>query len=108
MTASNAGCPDNTKTLTDLIKVLDATAVDDLNNAVSVMPNPFDNKLIITSKEKIDNLYLYNSAGKLIKIQYSTNGNFYEVKLPDGLQNGLYLLKLNINGQTAIFKLIKE
>jgi len=75
-----------------------------LNNIVSIYPNPVKNKLNITTNTKFTKLELYTITGKrVIQQEFTTAINTTH------LSKGVYLLKLYTkNGQVAIKKVVKQ
>lgn len=75
---------------------------DEINkeNIITIHPNPVKNTLNISSKDKIENYQIFDSAGRLLLS--GKNNNTIEVS---SLQKGVYTIKIN-NEQTI--KFIKE
>ena len=75
------------------------------NGLVAVYPNPFRDKLVVSSSEKWSKLSIYNVLGGLVyeDKNYEVNKSF---DLP--LQTGIYYVKLKINKLDKIVKVIKK
>jgi hypothetical protein len=75
-------------------------------NNLSVYPNPVTSgKLFIDTKTALVNprFTLINSLGQAIQLQdVSTHHVGYEIALPDGLQNGIYFLKI-AEGENTVY-----
>ena len=67
---------------------------------IKVYPNPFSN--VINISELVDEVKIYDNIGRLVKLYKNTN-NIQTFEL----QNGLYIVHVLVEGQTAVFKLIK-
>ncbi|OEK08446.1 hypothetical protein A8C32_03075 [Flavivirga aquatica] len=77
---------------------------------ITVSPNPFKNSLMIESSSfgvlKV-NIKIYDINGKLIIDNlFNALGNVLEIKT-DQLQNGLYVLKIEIGSEVLLKKIIK-
>ncbi|MDA7836719.1 SBBP repeat-containing protein [Salibacteraceae bacterium] len=90
----------------DSIVTLNLTLILGLNNLatssnIKVYPNPTNGKLTIDSKN-FEGVEVYDVSGRLI--------NKSELNTIDleGQSKGLYLLKINANGTTQEFKVLKE
>ena len=88
------------------IVTLNLTLILGLNNLatssnIKVYPNPTNGKLTIDSKN-FEGVEVYDVSGRLI--------NKSELNTIDleGQSKGLYLLKINANGTTQEFKVLKE
>lgn len=105
-TSSNQGLP--------LIVELNAecnlgTNTNNLQNTVSIAPNPVSNRLSLTigTKVVISNYSIIDATGKVLqtkKVNFTTAATLDVSTLP----NGLYLLILESNSGKAIQKFIKE
>jgi hypothetical protein len=87
--------------------------INDKDDFLTCYPNPFINEITITSNEMLtstDLVYVYNSAGELIKqIKSDTNKMIWDGKNENGITvpNGVYFLSTNIKGHFYSQKLIK-
>jgi hypothetical protein len=79
-----------------------------VNNQITVGPNPFKNSFVVNNINANDNLDVMDINGKSVyKVQASSTGSL-EVVLPDSLKSGIYFLKVSgVNGDNT-FKLIKN
>ena len=74
------------------------------SNEVFVYPNPADKEVFVSvSQGSIDSLELYTING--IKIKKATATDRLQV---DELASGLYLIKVNQNGQQSFHRIIVE
>ncbi len=82
-----------------------STPTFDLKNGVSIYPNPATNtKVFIDTKQPVDEIKLYNIAGKLVQqIQPDGNSTSFETS---HLKAGIYLIKLSKDQQISTHKLI--
>ena len=72
---------------------------------VAVYPNPFKDKLVVSSSEKWSKLSIYNVLGSLVY----EDKNYHANKSFDlSLQTGIYYVKLKINKLDKIVKVIKK
>lgn len=90
---------------------LQALSLDDLSNKndkITVYPNPFDDKIIISLKEKTTaEIHIFDVSGK--QILATKINNFTEtIDLPKQLQSGLYILELKTNSETFRIKIVKK
>ncbi|WP_310559489.1 T9SS type A sorting domain-containing protein [Flavobacterium sp.] len=78
------------------------------NDKISIYPNPFDEKIMISFKEKTSaEIHIFDVSGKQIwatKINDITE----TINLPKQLQSGLYLLELKTNSETYRVKILKK
>lgn len=68
-----------------------------------VYPNPVSNALNIETKEKVDNIILYDALGKEVMCTKKTN----DIDVSN-LNNGLYILKLMTEKGIGEYKIVKE
>jgi hypothetical protein len=101
----------NSISRTSIVVTVDAcTSIEDLTNPpslFSIYPNPFQDKLIIDSRELvIENISISNSLGQMILQQnkYDTSRYLDLSALPIGI----YFLKLEGEGRQSVFKVIKK
>ena len=90
----------------------------DNNSDIKILPNPFSDKLVIavnSSKEEQVVVKVYNSTGMLISQinnlmleEGYQNVNIYDKLGFRNMANGIYFLKLNINGKEYSEKIIKQ
>jgi len=87
----------------DYVKIYQNTtaSTDDVfANKFSVYPNPSSDTLNIKTNEIIDKLELYNTLGQLILTKKANNVNV------NGINNGLYILKIYSGNKTVSKKVI--
>lgn len=89
---------------------LQALSIDDFskNDKITVYPNPFDDKIIISLKEKTTaEILILDVSGK--QILTTKMNSFTEIiHFRKRLQSGLYILELKINGETYRVKIVKR
>jgi|TARA_B110000259_G_scaffold173584_1_gene206996 Flp pilus assembly pilin Flp len=86
----------------------DLLSVDEesLFNGISLYPNPTDNILNIEARQSISSIRVYNLLGQqLLSISSSSLTDKVDMS---GYTIGMYLVKVEIGGQTATYKVIKE
>lgn len=71
----------------------------------SFFPNPTSDKVIIQSKNEIQQVSVYNLTGQLL-IEHKTNSKNTQVNIAE-LAVGTYFFKVKIKEQTVIFKVLK-
>ena len=80
------------------------------SKAIRIYPNPTSGmlKIEICGYENSDNgyLYVYNLAGQHI-ITVDITSSFTQLDISDK-PKGIYILQIEINGETSIWKIIKE
>ncbi|MFM9824740.1 T9SS type A sorting domain-containing protein [Flavobacterium sp.] len=69
-------------------------------------PNPVSNQLIIEAKEEIQKITIYNLLGKDVLAKKQVNKT--TTIQTSGLQKGVYIVKMTINGKESISKFIKK
>jgi hypothetical protein len=72
-------------------------------NTYEVYPNPFNNEITIDGE--FQKAFLYNSEGKVVRSIIKANSSF---KSLIDLEAGIYMLVLEMNGETKFTKLIKQ
>ena len=76
----------------------------DLNDAVSMYPNPVENYLTIRSNSPITKVEVYSLLGDLVK---NVKTNFSRIDLRN-LNSGIYMIKIHSNQFFVTKKLIKK
>lgn len=77
------------------------------DNSIEVFPNPFNDRVVITSDEQIKNLMLYNQLGVLILEKNNISNNRIELSL-EHLPHGIYYLQgSSKEGKVFLEKLVK-
>jgi len=99
-----------TNTAMNTIDILTSNNTVVVNENLSVYPNPANNELFIKSNNikagTLAYFEMYNIAGEIVLSQ-NINQNNMKVDL-NGLSQGLYLLKTNVEGVVSTVKIIKE
>lgn len=73
------------------------------NNKVQVYPNPSSDKVIISSIDKVNSIFIYNNNGQ--KVIETSNK---EINVSN-LSSGIYVLKVfDVNNVATIIKLVKQ
>jgi hypothetical protein len=98
------GCPDAIATVQ--IKV-QKTSVDQLNNEVSISPNPTHSNLIISTNNKIiKSINITNLLGETVKtLDFSSHLRQQSVNI-SSLTAGVYILNIEVEGENTITKKI--
>ena len=83
--------------------------------ALSVYPNPFSDKINITyhlNETATVYIKLMDVTGRIIYTSSSQNQNAgthsLEINQTTNLATGIYLLEMNVGGESTIYKLMKE
>ncbi|HYG53437.1 MAG TPA: T9SS type A sorting domain-containing protein, partial [Flavobacteriales bacterium] len=93
-----------------------ASGKDDLNaleNTLNVYPNPFDKQINIQYELKeagMVNLVLYDVSGKQVNslLNHYRSTGMHEWTLDvSGLNSGVYVVKMEVNGQSGTIKVVK-
>lgn len=99
-----------TNTVVNTVAIITSNTMVEVNENLSVYPNPANNELYINSNNIkagiVAYFEMYNIAGELVLSQ-NINQNNLKVDL-NGLSQGLYLLKTNVDGVVSTVKIIKE
>ena len=85
-------------------------SVDDFSNndKITLYPNPFDEKIIISFKEKTTaEIHIFDLAGKQVLASHVDNVT-ETIYLPKQLQSGFYILELKTNNETFRVKMLKK
>ena len=83
---------------------IDIVVLESRNTEIELFPNPADDNVIITSKEKILKLELIDMSGRMVQTIYS-NDTTIQIPLVD-IASGSYMLRITTTDGTAIKKLI--
>jgi|AntAceMinimDraft_16_1070373.scaffolds.fasta_scaffold03989_2 hypothetical protein len=110
-------CPDNvayaipnqigSELIIDKMVLVYQTGINELNNmdnSISIYPNPANEKLFVNSKNKLTNYSIYNSIGELISEGKIINSFIYV----NNLQRGFYYVKIKTVNQFKVLKFIKD
>jgi len=84
--------------------------IETSDSPFKMFPNPAGQKVVLsglTSEYGVKSISLTNAEGKLIKTLSLTDGASQEISL-EGLNHGLYFVKIDYNKGTEVLKLIKE
>jgi hypothetical protein len=68
-------------------------------NVISVYPNPFTNSAVITGIQNNTSIALYDLAGRLVKNICSNQGSAYVTLNREGLENGIYFIRVSSEGK---------
>lgn len=86
------------------------SASDIVGEAALIFPNPFSNRFTIQLLETVEvsSVELYSLSGsRLILEDIEIRGREILLNNLDGLEKGLYILKVNVENGTLIFKVVK-
>jgi len=72
----------------------------------SFYPNPVQNKLTMIGQRNIEQVEIHDLLGKLVFSVRPAHPD-YQLEL-SSLKSGIYLMKISIDGNTKVFKLIKK
>ena len=72
--------------------------------SLNIFPNPAKDELCITAESQINKVEIYNMDGKMLMQE----NNFAGKMNVSSLAKGLYIVKIYINGEAAIRKMIKN
>ncbi len=79
-------------------------------NLTSIQPNPAKNKITLTTTREIGahGVLIYNLHGEFVKKYYPPQNTFYQYEINiDNLNNGVYLMKIDIGGEFITKKFVK-
>jgi PKD repeat protein len=110
LTARNQGCPENIKTIDNLIHVAIASNISDISNLYEISPNPFNQFITITFyNEKVANpkFKIFDMNGKNIQINYQRSSNKYILNIEEHLNSGIYILQIQTSDKIFYKKIIK-
>jgi len=102
----------NTTASESNIEHLSVTGVNELNasSSITVYPNPVNDELNVVFNEPVANDAVLNMTNVLGQNVYSNkvtdNTNILHINM-SGLEQGVYILKIETNGQTLVKKIIK-
>jgi len=71
----------------------------------SFYPNPAGNVLYFRAADKVQSVQLFDMSGKLIKQAADVRKGTWDIS---DLEKGIYLLRVQLNGNTGTYRLIKE
>jgi len=102
ITESNEGCLSDTSN-TIITSEIDCSGIEELENTVTIYPNPTSDFIMINTNGTIENIKLYNALGKMIGTYY----NQHIIQVSE-LNSGIYLVEINIKDQKIIERIIKK
>jgi hypothetical protein len=82
-----------------------ANVDNNLANSVQIYPNPTNDILYVSGKQKIVNIQITNMAGQILK-QFNPQNSNCQVNVSD-LQSGLYIIKVSFENSNVTSKFIK-
>ncbi|MCF0201535.1 MAG: T9SS type A sorting domain-containing protein, partial [Bacteroidales bacterium] len=88
--------------LSQWVEVPYYTGIDEQEQGLSIYPNPTADKVVIEC-EGMTRVEVYNVEGKRVSA-VETQGDSYEV---DGLQNGVYMLRIFKGDVVIVRKVVK-
>ncbi|MFY0673260.1 MAG: PKD domain-containing protein [Bacteroidia bacterium] len=85
---------------------VNSNSIDHINSSIEIFPNPIKSQLYIQSESVINHIEVFNGLGQLILTDNCNSQNAAINTL--GWQPSIYFLKLQIEGDSAILKVVKE
>ena len=83
------------------------TGINELDNKLSIFPNPSNGVFNIKASQNISSVNIYNMIGNLVMVKNIANNQ--SVLNIESLTNGVYFIELNLNnGSTLNSKIIKR
>jgi hypothetical protein len=83
------------------------TGINELDNKLSIFPNPSNGVLNIKASQNISSVNIYNMIGNLVMVKNIANNQ--SVLNIESLTNGVYFIEFNLNnGSTLNSKIIKR
>ena len=77
-----------------------------IHNDIIIYPNPAQDILNIFAKENVENISIYSLLGQKM-MQVSPNENNPSIDI-SSLATGLYIMEVDVNGQSATYKIVKQ
>ncbi len=92
-----------------ILRLSGPTAIKDVSALeTQVYPNPVADKLIISSKQSIQKIYITNPLGQLVNMKDKVNDSNFELNVQN-LANGVYILKVVAqDGSTSVQQFVKQ
>lgn len=75
-------------------------------NSVSIFPNPSQDFVSINSEKPITEFQVYSALGRLI--YKSTSSKYTEMLDISAYTNGIYFVRLEVDGQISTFQILKN
>ena len=92
----------------DNVVVSETSSVSEINNNLSIFPNPATSELNIRSHSNIKNIAVSNVIGQRVLSVDNVNANNHSIELTS-LAKGVYLLNIeNVDGTSSIVKFVKR
>lgn len=108
LTASNGICTDSI--LIQMVEVLDVTGISEANNMlIELYPNPTANNVTVNFGQNVQNaqIIITDLSGKKVLEEQNINDSSVNLTLIN-ISSGVYFVKVQVNEQTSVFKLIVE
>ncbi|MFO8067135.1 MAG: trypsin-like serine protease [Bacteroidales bacterium] len=97
----------NQNKVENVVLNIDNTSIEEsFDLGVKVFPNPANDILKVNSEELINEIQIYDLAGKLL-IQYSPAANSTEIMINE-LESGLYFIRVIADSKSATYKFQKQ
>jgi hypothetical protein len=107
VTSLNGRTTSTTSIGTMQLYVQETLSTDGFNDLkINISPNPVIDFMIISSKENLDSLAIYNVLGQLV-FKIATKSNQEKIDLST-LASGNYFVKINSNNNSKVVKIIKQ
>ena len=78
------------------------------NKDISVYPNPASDKIMVKAGKNISDMVLYNVKGEAVLVKRGSSLNGQSVIEINGLNDGIYFLKIVTSDGTSTKKIIKK
>ena len=90
----------------EAFSTIELSMADENFSQFTYYPNPVKNQLTLKANDPIENVQIYNLLGQSI---YEAKENTPQLQLNTGnLQEGVYFMKVTINGGEKTFRIVKE
>ncbi len=92
----------------DNVVISEPSSINEINNNLSVFPNPVYTDLNITGKSNIKNINVLNVIGQKVLNINGINADNYKLNVAD-LTNGVYIINIeNADGTSVVTKFVKK
>jgi hypothetical protein len=88
----------------DNVKVMNGTGINNVDENLSIYPNPATDVVNIITSDNLQRVEIYNMQGQLVKAETGAVNNISVRELA----NGMYTLKLTTDNGTSVHKIVKK